>query len=286
MKSLLLILTSALFIHIAACGSYSKECWEDVCKITEDGQVRYEGNQEKIKTLVAQDKARLQAKHDREMMYQNLPRRKASETIRVGVMLPESNYADISRHRGQFYQWMLTTLGKDPRIQVIPHNQMKSYLSMVKTEIPITKGWDQDGPRSKRVVVPNQQTYRQLRDLGLKIDVLLYTSLSPKTQSGLVGGKGQGVGVISASRIEISGIASSIYDFKAYRHAVIGKSAGQIDIAGRDKEGEVKTASIKNSSRNIKLDKPAMEAYAKYFQSVIKTQISPHLPSLESLQGL
>ena len=283
-------IVSVLILLIACGGSYSKRCWEDVCKITENGVVRYEGDPEKIKQLQAQDAAReaffaqrQQAAAQRQAALEALPKRKHGEMIRVAVLHPEG-YQGLDKHSLVFYQWILAQLRKEKQFQVIPHEKIRSAISAVKSTVPIARGWNESGPREKREFVPNAETFKNLRDQGVKFDVLIYTSLSPKTQSGLVGGRGQGIGVISANRIEISGLASSIFSFSPHRHAIVGKSAGQIDISGRDREGEIKSATIKNKERNIKLDKPAVEAYAKYYASIIKSQIAPHLPSLQALR--
>ncbi len=290
-KTLLTITCISLFLFIIACGgSYSKRCWENVCKITENGVVRYEGDPQKIKQLKAEDAAReafllqrQQATAQRQAELEALPKRQHGEIIRVAVLRPEGNQG-LDKHSMVFYQWILAQLRKDKQLQVIPHERIRGAISAVKSTVPVARGWNESGPREKREFVPDAATFKKLREQGVEFDVLIYTSLSTKNQSGLVGGKGQGIGVISADRIEISGVASSIFSFTPHRHNVVGKSAGQVDIAGRDKDGEVKSATIKNKERNIKLDKPAAEAYAKYYASVIKSQIAPHLPSLQGLK--
>jgi len=277
---------------IACGGSYSKRCWDDVCKILENGVTRYEGDPEKIKIIQEREQEmirRLQARDAamaaRDDAIKNLPKRKRGEVIRVGIIKPEAS-SGLGKYGDTFYHWVVTKLNQDPQIQVVPYSRIRGSLSAVKTTVPIARGWNQDGPREKRVVVPNAKTYKKLRNMGVDIDVLIYLSISPKTQSGLVGGKGQGVGVISASRIELSGVASSIYTFKAHRHSVIGKSSGRIDIAGIDRQGERSSATIQNKERNIKLDKPAAESFARYYASIIKSQIAPHLPSLQAYREL
>ncbi|WP_196137834.1 hypothetical protein [Aliikangiella sp. G2MR2-5] len=283
---------SFLLLTLIACGgNYHKSCWDDVCKIVDNGVVTYEGNPEKIAEIKAREQVyidRLQAREAkiaaRQAAISELPKRGPNEIIRVGIIMPESYHFSLDKHKGTFYRWILQPLQKDPKIRVIPHKKMSSYLSAVYQTVPVNKGWNESGPREKQAFVPDESTFHKLRDLGLDVDVLIYTSLSVKTQSGLVGGRGQGVGVISASKVEISGLASSIFQFNAHRHSVLGKSVGKLDIQGVDKEGEVKSASLGNNQRDIKKDEAAARSYGRYLASVIKSQIAPHLPSLKALK--
>ncbi len=276
----------AIFCFVlVGCYNYSKSCSDGVCTIVENGKVSYTGDPEKIKRIKEME-ARLVAKQNaRERNYQEMPKRGADEVVRIGLIFPETEYAELKPYTNQFYQWMLEAFS-DPRFQVIPHSQIRSYLSSVQTKVPVNKGWNQDGPRDKWTFVPNAESYKRLRDMGIAVDVLVYTSMSPKSQSGLVGGRGQGVGVIKAQRIEISGMASSVYQFKRFNASKVGRSSSRIDIAGVDKDGEVKSATIERNKRNIELDKQAVFAYSEAIKNQIKQSIAPELPSIDALANM
>ena len=282
--TILLILTMTL---VSACSSlnYSKRCSDDVCVITEDGVTRYEGDPAKIAKIKAQKQHSANAASARNAAYKNAARRSEGEIIRVGIIPIDKEHGQFKNHANQFSQWITEAFAGDSRIELVDERKMRMHLSLVETKVPVARGFGTDGPREQSVVIPNEKTLLALRDLGITADVLVFTYLSSKTESGLVGGRGQGTGIASISRIEISGTVSSIYDFEAHRFSTMGKSAGTIDLAGYDKDGKAKSASIKNSKRNVSLDKPAAIKYANDIRSAIVSQIAPSLPSLAAVES-
>jgi len=279
------VITLLLLCCLVGCFSYNKECYDGVCKITENGKVTYTGDPEKIKQVLEMEARIFGGAEQNDQKYKSLPKRANDEVIRVGIIFPETEYASLKSYRQQYYNWMKEALA-DPRFQIVPHSQLRSYLNSAQSKVPVNKGWNEDGPREKWAFVPNESSYKKLRDMGIGVDVLIYTSMSPKSQSGLVGGRGQGVGIMKASRIEISGVASSVYEFTRFNASKVGRSSGQIDIAGVDRSGEVKSASIKGHSRTIELDKEAVYAYANQMKRFIKNSIAANLPSLTALASI
>lgn len=283
------LITASLITASGCSMNYSKSCSDGVCVITENGVTRYEGDPAKIAKLKAEQENRGNAAQARNLAYENATRRDDKEVIRVGVIRPTSSDKSIEPHAKQFEHWIEQAVATDPRIQLVDDKKLRLHLKMVETKIPVARGFGMDGPTEQSVVVPNEKTFMALRDLGIAADVLIFTSLSPKTESGFVsGGRNQGTGIASVSRVEISGVASSVYDFKPYRFSQVGKSAGSIDLAGFDKDGKAKSASLKSNKRNINLDKPASTAYGGLMRAAILNEISSKLPSLaevERIQG-
>jgi len=286
MKISILLVLTMLFVSACSSLNYSKRCSDDVCEITENGVTRYEGDPDKIAKIKARNQHSANAAIDRNNAYKNAPRRSEQEVIRVGIIPINDDHGQFKQHAKQFSQWVTDAIASDSRIELVDERKMRMHLSMVETKVPLARGFGSDGPREQSVVIPNEKTLLALRDLGMTADVLVFTYLSDKTESGLVGGRGQGTGIASISRIEISGTVSSIYNFKAHRFSEMGKSAGTIDLAGYDKDGKAKSASIKNSKRNISLDKPAAIKYANEIRSAILSTIAPTLPSLAAVDNI
>jgi hypothetical protein len=260
--------------------NYNKECYDGVCKITEDGKVRWEGDPAKV--AARQGKENAEAAHSAEIQtaYEQAPRRPASEKVRVAIMVPtaEPELADL---RQGFAKMLTAEFGQDGDVQLADPRQVEA---VVRQATPTSGGFGPPGHLDTEKPVDPETMVRRLRDLGLQADVVVFTHLAPKQETGFLKGSG-GVAVAQVNRIELQGDVTSVFKFEAHRISQVGKSASELAIVGVDKKGKSGSADLKGK-RNIESDRPAVKAYLADIKAHIRASLRSQLPSLAAVSEL
>jgi hypothetical protein len=113
----------------------------------------------------------------------------------------------------------------------------------------------------------------------------VFHSIKEQAQTGLVGGRGQGTGVVQVKRVEFDGTFSSLYNFEKHHVTQRGDSVSDFQAAGFNKSGKYSAGELK-FKRNIEKDRGAVKRYASAIGSQIQQEIRPKLPSLMVLQQI
>ncbi|MCB0385058.1 MAG: hypothetical protein KDD43_06675, partial [Bdellovibrionales bacterium] len=266
-------------------GSYSKKCSDGVCEITENGVVRYEGDPEKIAKIKAEKEQRNQAKTDQQAKYDTAPKRPANEPARVAVLLMSSSDGELAHHKDAYTGMLkdeLAALG-DAKIEVVPYDKVKRVLELASQPDSNSSRHSRRGKGDKQIAAsPTPDLLMQVRELGIKADVLVFTHLSPKTKTGLVGGRGNGKGIAQVKNVEFSSQVSSVYKHEVHKFAQVGKSSDSFAAVGVDKKGKKGKTDMK-FKRNLQKDQPALQALAKAIHKVVVEKIHGDLPSMAFL---
>lgn len=274
-----LLLSAALVLGGCASVNVKKTCYGDgVCKIERNGAVSYEGPPDKVAAYEGKAQSAADAQVRAEEAYLQAPKRAASEPVRVVVIGPSTEMADLAPLTATYQQMLEQALQGDPRIQLVPYSQVK-VLAEARSEGESTSMFAQNQVRT----AVDQPLTRRLRDVSGEVDVVVVAHLSTKKVSGFVGGKG-GVGVAEVNNVVFELSLSSVYRFAELRHAEVGKSTDSLALAGVDKKGKTGSGQLKGK-RNPESDRPALVASAGWVKAT-SAQLAPEMPSIAAARDV
>ena len=294
MKRCILMLAGVL-LATYGCASTSKQCVDGVCKITENGKVRYEGDPEKVAALKAKDEAKANRANEIQQAYVNAPKRNGETAIRVALVPPTTGSKELKGFTKGFHKMLNEEFGNEDEFELVPYKAIKKYMAMA-SQLPEdefsksgSSGWSSSRGRKQNDAPPLKDIVTRMRDYGAEVDVLIFTQLNPKTETGMIRGS-KGAGLAQVERVELSGRISSLYLFEAHTLKEVGKSTSSLAVAGmgkkKGKKGKKFQKGQMKMKRNIEHDRDAVKAYVARIKSLIKDTISPQLPSIAAVQEI
>jgi hypothetical protein len=260
---------------LTACASFNKQCFGNgVCRVEKGGVVSWEGPPDKVAEMKGKEDAQKQKAAEADRAWAEAPKRAASEPVRVALVGPTTEYADLEPFAATYRQMMEQALQGDARIQLVPYAQVK-FLAEASSD----DNHSSFGRKQVRSAVDEGLT-RRLRETNSGVDVVLVAHLAPKKVSGFVSGGG-GVGVAEMNNVEFQASVSSVYQFREFKGSQVGKSTDSVALAGVDKNGKKGSADLKQK-RNPESDRAAVTSYASWVKTTIAKDIAPGLPSLDA----
>ncbi len=262
---------------LAAATSVSKRCFGNgVCRVERDGVVSWEGPPDKVAEMQAKEDAKKQGAAQLDQAYAAAARRPAAEPIRLALVGPTSDQPDLEPLLATYRQMMEQALRGEPRIQLVPYEQVKLLAEAQSGDRP---AFGATRPQARAAV--DEALTRRLRDGGADVDVVLVVHLGTKKVSGLVSGGG-GVGVAEVNNVEFEASLSSVYAFQEFKTSATGKSSDTLALAGIDRRGKTGSGELK-AKRNPEGDRAAVESCAAWTKQTIADPIAPALPSLAAV---
>jgi hypothetical protein len=271
---------AALLASIAGCASLNvkKQCFADgVCRLEKNGVVSYEGPPDKVAEYQGKDQKKSDQAAALEKAWAEAPRRSANEPIRLLVVGPTTEFANLKPFAATYRAMIEDALRADPRIQLVPVAQ---YKWLADESSSGHSSFDRPQVRTR---VDTGLTHR-LRDGGADVDVVVVFSLAAKKTSGVVSGGG-GVGVAEVNNVEFTTSLSSVYQFAELATSQTGKSTDSLSMVGVNKDGKKGQADLK-SNRNPERDRPAVTACGAWIKRTVAEQVAPGLPSLAAAQQI
>jgi len=124
-KLLIITLLTIAFAPFVLAGSYSKSCSDDVCTITKNGVVTYEGDADKI-AKIKEKKAQEENLHKEfDEKWIKADKKSKDEPVRVAVMIPTAGDQGLYAARKAYYKMMVRELTGKPNVVVVPWKEMK-----------------------------------------------------------------------------------------------------------------------------------------------------------------
>lgn len=260
----------------SGCVSFNKQCFASgVCRIEENGAVRWEGPPEKVAELQAAEEAQKRFAAERDQAFAQAERRPPSEPIRVAIVGPSTATPGLQMLLPQYQVMFVQAMGGDPRIQLVDTSRIagllgeREQMGFGRREAP--KGLD-------------EAMARRVRDGSGEVDVLVVVNLAEKQRTGMVSGGG-GSGVAQVTNVEFTAKLSSVYAFSPSSSSELGKSTTGVALAGVDKSGKAQRADLK-SARNPESDRGAVQQLADWVKQTVGGPVAAQLPSLASVQAI
>jgi hypothetical protein len=278
-RSIRLTLVAGALLTACAGLNVNKQCFGDgVCRVEKNGEVTWEGPPDKVAERKGREDAQQQKAAEADRAWAEAPKRPASEPVRVAVVGPTTEFADLEPFAATYRQMLEQALQGDARIQLVPYGQVK-FLAEASSD-------DRHGSFGRKEVrsAVDEGLTRRLRETDSGVDVVLVAHLAPKKVSGLVSGGG-GIGVAEVNNVEFQASLSSVYQFRELRGSQVGKSTDSLALAGVDKKGKKGSADLKQK-RNPESDRAAIASYASWVTTTIAKEIAPGLPSLAAASEL
>ena len=287
LKSLLIVFA---LLAMTSCASYRKECNGDVCKITEGGKVRYEGNQEKIAQIEAAESGRQAKVEDLYKQLREAERRPKSEIIRV-VLVPTSSQS-MKAHEKKYVEMTNQALQKYSKyIEVMSYSSLQSFNLRMAMSKAMSEGAPSGSQSSSSSFSsanrksPLETAAQEALAFG-KADIVAVIEYGVKKKTGFVANKsGAGAVQVDAPNFKVS--VTSAYRYKRYQKEFAGYSITSLETGGFTKKGEHKTGALKGMKRNTSKDMPALESAAKYVAkaSVGLRKTMPSYAALNEIYG-
>jgi hypothetical protein len=271
-----LVALLACALALSGCASFSKQCFASgVCRIEENGAVRWEGPPEKVAELQAAEEAQKRAAAERDQEFAQAERRPPSEPIRVAIVGPSTSSSGLQMLLPQYQVMLVQALGGDPRIQLVDTSRIASLLA---EKDPMGFG-RQAAPKGLDAAMA-----RRVRDGSGEVDVLVVVTLAEKQRTGMVSGGG-GSGVAQVLNVEFTAHVSSVYAFNPASRSEVGKSNTGIALAGIDKSAKAQRAELKGA-RNPESDRGAVNELADWVKATVTGPLAGQLPSLAAVQAI
>ena len=273
------VLAFALLCLGGCFGSYTKTCSDGVCKIVENGQVRYEGPPDKVAARKAQDEATALRAQKVQAAYDTAPKRPPEEPVRVAFLLATSSDPDLAQYTMVYNNMLRQEFGAVPGIVLVEPGSLSLVLNSQGASYQPGFG---SMPSAQTESLGERLT--KVRDSSIDVDVVIFTELGTKKQTGVVAGRG-GAGTIEVQKVEFQGTLSSVYKVEERRVSEVGNSTDSIEMFGRDNRGQTRSANLKQK-RDLEKDRPAVQRYVAAIKQIITGQIAPTLPSLAAISEI
>ena len=280
-------LTAVILISVmSACASmnYKKDCNGDLCKITENGKVHYEGPPEKVAALQNQDKKKETEYQAMLEDFKKAPRRGGAEKIRVAVLGVEIDAEGISpANANTYHEQLIAALRRMPDIEIVSADLAQRALQ---------GGSDRQeshfsgmGNHQEAGIDLKQDSTRAFRVLRVQSDFIIHPGIRFTSKTGLVSQKGGGTGIVQAEYVEFNAKGTSTFRHELQSWTSPGKYLKSLAAAGFDKNSKYKKGQMQ---LNVPIEKEtdAIAALANSIHATLVAKVRPELPSLAAIHEI